>query len=73
MPVQKPLAEYTVKVYPDSIDVTMKNPENLNPGKIQNHMMFILRKWQKFQQQEVIKQRRKEAAEASEKESNDAA
>ncbi len=64
MPVEKPLCEYTVKVYNDSVIVKIKNPEKLNPGKIERLTPFVLREWQKFQQSEVIalrERRRKEA------------
>lgn len=66
MPVTKPIAEYTVKVYSDSVDVTMKGAKNLNPGKIQRQTRFILDEWQKFQQGEVIALRKHERAIAEE-------
>lgn len=60
MPAAKPFAEIHIKLFENRRDVKIVNPETLNAAKIQGCMPFMLRKFEDFQRQENIKDRRRQ-------------
>lgn len=68
---ENPEASFTVRFFPDRVEVSMQNFNKLTAARIQRSYPAIMEEWGKQQREVLLNQRKEDAAKAAEAAANE--